>query len=274
MASEIENALYTVATPIGNLDDITLRAKEVLSGVDFIACEDTRRTSVLCEKFNINSRLISYHKFSEKERLELFLGYLREGKSVAVVSDAGTPLISDPGEVLVEAVQKEGFRVIPIVGACAVLALLQSVERCGESFKFVGFLPRVKAQIEEIFIENRFENLVFYESPNRVISTLSALLNARGEVKISFGRELTKKFEEIKTLNLSSALEKFNSNAPKGEFVFLIHADKKTVDDETEMAKKASILKELKLSDKDITNVLVALFDFPKNKIKEILFKL
>ena len=175
MASQIETALYTVATPIGNLADITLRALDVLKNVDVIACEDTRITSRLCEKYDIKTRLISYHKFSENKRTELFLGYLKEGKSVALVSDAGTPLVSDPGEILVKSVVEAGFRVIPICGASAVITLLQSVQRMGENFKFVGFLPRVKGQIEEIFLKNKAENLVFYQSPNRMEETLKIL---------------------------------------------------------------------------------------------------
>ena len=108
MAGEIETALYTVATPIGNLGDITFRALEVLKSVDVIACEDTRITSRLCEKYEIKTRLVSYHKFSENKRTELFLGYLKEGKSVALVSDAGTPLVSDPGEILVQRPGRSG----------------------------------------------------------------------------------------------------------------------------------------------------------------------
>ena len=121
----LENALYVVATPIGNLDDITYRAVDVLKNVDIIAAEDTRTTSVLLEKYNISTKLISYHKFSEKSRLELFLTYLSEGKSIALVSDAGTPLISDPGNILVKEVINNNHKVIPIVGASAVSALLK-----------------------------------------------------------------------------------------------------------------------------------------------------
>ena len=122
-----------------NLDDITFRALEVIRGVDVIACEDTRITSRLCEKYDIKTRLVSYHKFSENKRAGLFLDYLREGKSVAIVSDAGTPLISDPGEILVKSVSEAGFKVIPVCGACAVITLLQSVQREGESFSLQVF---------------------------------------------------------------------------------------------------------------------------------------
>ena len=150
MGGIIENALYSVATPIGNLDDISKRAVEILSNVDVIACEDTRNSSVLMEKYGIKTRLISYHKYSENSRCELFLNYLKEGKSIALITDAGTPLISDPGEILVEEVLKNGFKVIPVVGASAPIALLSAIPRTDEDFKFIGFLPKNKNQIIEI----------------------------------------------------------------------------------------------------------------------------
>ncbi len=271
MGAEVENALYTVATPIGNLGDITLRALEVLKGVDVIACEDTRITSRLCEKYSISTRLISYHKFSENSKIELFLNYLKEGKSIALVSDAGTPLISDPGESLVKNVLKEGFKVIPIVGASAINALLSSVYREQENFKFVGFLARTQSKIEKAFLDNRFENLVFYESPNRILETLKHLQNVRPDSKIAFGRELTKKFEEIKILNTIDAIEHFEANSPRGEFVVMIYADN-MVNDSSDLIEKVKILKEQNLSDKDVTKVLTALFDYNKNEIKKLLF--
>ena len=140
MANSIENALYVVATPIGNLEDITLRALEVLKNVDIVAAEDTRTTSILFNHYNISTKLISYHKYSENSRIELFLDHLKDGKSIALVSDAGTPLISDPGNILVKNVIENGFKVIPIVGASAVIGLLSSVYRKGEDFKFIGFI--------------------------------------------------------------------------------------------------------------------------------------
>ena len=270
MASQIETALYTVATPIGNLADITFRALEVLKSVDIIACEDTRITSRLCEKYEIKTRLISYHKFSENKRVELFLGYLNEGKSIALVSDAGTPLISDPGEILVKNVVEAGFRVIPICGASAVITLLQSVQRAGESFKFIGFMPRTAGQIEEIFLKNKTENLVFYESPNRIEETLKILAQLRPQAILSYGRELTKKFEEIKTAPVTDILENLTQ---KGEFVCMVCAQQHE-DIENQIIEKASTLRSLRLCDKDIISVLCSFFDFPKNKVKEILYKL
>ena len=265
MANNIENALYVVATPIGNLDDITLRALDVLKNVDVIAAEDTRNTSVLLEKYSISTKLISYHKYSENSRLELFLGYLNEGKSIALVSDAGTPLISDPGAVLVEAVKKAGYKVIPIVGACAILALLSSIPRIDEDFKFIGFLPRVKNQIKEIISKNKNENLVFYESPNRLIETLEIIKEDYPNKKIAIGRELTKKFEEIKVLSVIDMIEYYKNNILKGELALMLYKDDRQ--DEIDVSDKIKKLKKLNLKDKEISSILAILYDLNKNQI-------
>lgn len=265
MANSIENALYVVATPIGNLDDITLRALDVLKSVDVIAAEDTRNTSVLLEKYNISTRLISYHKYSENARSELFLNYLQEGKSIALVSDAGTPLISDPGEILVETVINNGFKVIPIVGASAVIALLSSIPRNGEDFKFIGFLPKIKNKIVEIVLKNRYENLVFYESPNRLLETLEIIENEFHSKKVAIGRELTKKFEEIKIGKISEIIEYYKNNTLKGEIAIMLYKDE--IQQEFDLDDKIKKLKALNLKDKEISSILATLYDVNKNQI-------
>lgn len=265
MANSIENALYVVATPIGNLEDITLRAIDVLKNVDVIAAEDTRNTSVLLEKYLISTKLISYHKYSENSRVELFLNYLNEGKSIALVSDAGTPLISDPGNILVKEVIEQGFKVIPIVGASAVIGLLSSIYRNGEDFKFVGFLPRVKSQIKELIAKNNDENLVFYESPNRLIETLEAIKEEYPKKTVSIGRELTKKFEEIKTDDIENIIEYYKNNILKGEIVVLLH--KTELQDEINIEEKIKKLKALKYKDKEISSILSELYNLNKNSI-------
>lgn len=264
--------LYIVATPIGNLSDITLRAIETLKAVDVIAAEDTRTTTALLEKYSIQTRLISYHKYSENKRTELFLNYLKEGKSVALVTDAGTPLISDPGNILVEAVLKEGFRVVPVVGASAVIALLSAVNREDEDFKFIGFIPREKGKIEKMVLENKSENLVFYESPQRILDTLDIINNIAPDKVISVGRELTKKFEEIKKGTISEIIEYFKKNTIKGEFVCLLH--KCASKEEIELDIKIKKLKELDYKDKQIAEILSALYGVNKNTIKEKLLSI
>lgn len=265
MGCNVENALYSVATPIGNLDDMSKRAIDILSNVDIIACEDTRNSSVLLEKYNIKTRLISYHKYSENSRCELFLGYLKEGKSIALISDAGTPLISDPGSILVEEVLNNGFKVIPVVGASAPIALLSAIPRESEDFKFIGFLPKNKSQIIEIVAQNKYENLIFYESPNRIIDTLKTIQNEFPNKKIALGRELTKKFEEIKIGTINEIIKYYETNILKGEIVAMIYKENKTEDiDLSEQIKK---LKTLNLKDKEIASILSSLYSANKNSI-------
>lgn len=263
--------LFIVSTPIGNLSDITFRAVEVLKNVDTIACEDTRNTKILCEKYEISTPLVSYHKFSESKKSEFFINKLKAGCDVALVSDAGTPLISDPGVKLVEVARMQGVDVVPVVGASAILALLSSIPRQSEDFKFIGFLPRTKGQIENLLKANERENLVFYESPNRLAETLSVISKCQSARKIAIGRELTKKFEEIKVDTAENLLKYYNAHVLKGEIACMAYALDENTDEESEISEKIDMLNELKLSDRDTVGVLNTLFSFPKNKIKEIL---
>lgn len=265
MANSLETALYCVATPIGNLEDITLRALDVLKNVDIIAAEDTRTTQVLLNKYSITTKLVSYHKFSESSRVDLFLNYLKEGKSIALVSDAGTPLISDPGNVLVEAVLKEDFRVIPISGASAVTTLLSAVSRQDEDFKFIGFIDRTKNKIKETIIKNNHENLIFYESPLRLIDTLEVIFEIYPNKKVTIARELTKKFEEIITDNIKNIIEYYKNNTLKGEIAVLLH--KSIEEDEVDIDEKIRKLKALKLKDKEISLILSELYNVNKNLV-------
>lgn len=263
--------LFIVSTPIGNLSDITFRAVETLKNVDIIACEDTRNTKILCEKYDILTPLISYHKFSESQKTTVLMDRLKAGESAALVSDAGTPLISDPGVKLVEESRLAGVDVVPVVGASAILALLASIPRGDESFKFIGFLPRIAKQIENLLKSNRMENLIFYESPNRLLETLSIISNMQNERKMAIGRELTKKFEEIKVDTVENLLEYYKTNVLKGEIACMLYALEENNEDETFILEKIELLKGLKLSDRDIVGVINSLYNLPRNKIKEIL---
>lgn len=267
--SLVENALYVVSTPIGNLNDLTFRALEVLKNVDIVACEDTRNSGVLFDKYSISTKLVSYHKFNEQEKKDYFLNLLKEGKSIALISDAGTPLISDPGNILVDLIKKEGFRVIPVPGCCAIITLLSSISRKGEDFKFIGFIERSEKQIIEIISKNNSENLIFYESPNRLITTLKIIATKFPNKQISIGRELTKKFEEIISDNIKNVIEYFENNVLKGELVVLLH--KTEMNEEINIEEKIKILKSLKLknalSDKDISLILSNLYDVNKNDV-------
>ncbi len=261
--------LYIVATPIGNLKDITLRAIEVLKSVDLIAAEDTRTSGILLEKYEIKTPLESYHKFNETIKSEDLIEKLIQGQNIALITDAGTPLISDPGNKIVELAIKNGIKTVPVGGISAPITFLSSVSREGEDFKFIGFLPRVKARIEEIIFNNANENLIFYESKERIEKVFEIILNIFPNAKISIGRELTKKFEEIKTDNIKNIIEHFKINPPRGEFVCMIHKNNVSYN-ELLLKKKINLLKEKNFSQKDISIILEITDNVKKNKVKEL----
>ena len=191
----IKGTLYICPTPIGNLEDITLRVLRVLKEVDFIACEDTRVTQKLLNRYEINTKLISYHKFSEKEKSNYIVQLLNEGKSIALVSDAGTPLISDPGIELL----KHDINVIPLPGPSSVITALSATPRNGTDFVFIGFLPKTKKAKEDFLRKYSDIDIVAFESPNRLVKSLQEILEVLGNRKVTIARELTKIYEEIKT---------------------------------------------------------------------------
>lgn len=220
--------LYLVPTPIGNLKDITLRALEVLKESDIIAAEDTRQTLKLLNHFEIKKPLISYHKFNEQSKGNEIIELLLEGKNIALVSDAGTPGISDPGSVIVGKCINENidFEVLP--GATAITTALVYSGLDTTKFLFRGFLPRENKDRRVITDEllNSQETLIFYEAPHRLLDTLSYLMEVFGDRKIAVCRELTKLYEEIFRGNLSDAIQNFVNNKPRGEFVLVLEGKK------------------------------------------------
>ena len=220
--------LYLVPTPIGNLKDITLRALETLKEADFIAAEDTRQTLKLLNHFEIKKPLISYHKFNEQSKSDKIIDLLMEGKNVALVSDAGTPGISDPGSIIVErCIEKMiDFEVLP--GATAITTALVYSGLDTTKFLFRGFLPRENKErkvITDQLMQSQ-ETLIFYESPHRLIDTLTFLLDTFGDRRIAVCRELTKIYEEIYRDTLKQALLYFTQNKPRGEFVLVLEGKK------------------------------------------------
>ncbi len=216
-------SLYVVSTPIGNLDDITLRAIHILSGVDIVAAEDTRKTKFLLDHLSISKPLRSYYSYNESRRIPELIAELKQQKSIAVVTDAGTPGISDPVYLLVRTSIENGIPVIPIPGASAVLAALVAGGLPMDRFVFEGFLPVKKGRktrFEELKDETR--TIVIYESPFRVERTLEDVFKYFGDRRVVIARELTKKFEEIKRGSVSEILAQIKSTTPKGEFVILI----------------------------------------------------
>lgn len=229
------STLYVVATPIGNLEDMTLRAIRALKEVDLILCEDTRQTRKLLSSYDIKTSVESYHAQSTRGKAEKILSLLEEGKDLALVSDAGTPTISDPGSLLIEQIYDRfgapphgGVRVVPVPGANAALAALSVSGIPSPSFLFLGFLPHKKGRetlFREIVASKR--TVVLYESPHRIEKTLNTLmqhLKSSPARKISIGRELTKKFEEIVTGSAEEVAAYFvkNPDHVKGEFVVII----------------------------------------------------
>ena len=221
--------LYVVATPIGNLGDITLRAIETLKTVDAIAAEDTRHTSGLLSHFGISKKLIAVHEHNEHQSAEKLLLQLQAGENIALVTDAGTPGISDPGAVVVDAVRNAGVKVVPIPGASAVITALSASGIVQNGFLFHGFLPASGAARRKALeaLNSQTVTLVFYEAPHRIIESIVDMANVLGPTRhITIARELTKTFETIHRCALGEAqawLEK-DANQQRGEFVLLIEA--------------------------------------------------
>ncbi|MBU1298093.1 MAG: 16S rRNA (cytidine(1402)-2'-O)-methyltransferase [Bacteroidetes bacterium] len=219
--------LYLVATPIGNLEDITYRAVKILTGVDLIAAEDTRKTKILLDHYNIQKEMVSYFAFNEAKRTPELIQKLKQGLSIAIVSDAGTPGISDPAYRLVRAAIDEGINIISIPGASAFISALIVSGLSTDSFVFEGFLPHKKGRktkLEQLAKETR--TIILYESPHRLLRTLSELLTFMGDRRIVVAREITKKFEEIYRGKISNALNNFSQKSIKGEFVLIIGTQK------------------------------------------------
>ncbi|OGT43532.1 MAG: 16S rRNA (cytidine(1402)-2'-O)-methyltransferase [Gammaproteobacteria bacterium RIFCSPHIGHO2_12_FULL_40_19] len=219
--------LYIVATPIGHLSDITLRAITVLKSVDLIAAEDTRHSQRLLSEYDIQTRCISLHEHNEDERIEKIIALLQSGKSVALISDAGTPLISDPGFRLVRAVRNANLTVVPIPGACAAIAALVVSGLPTDRFVFEGFLPAKTGTLEFYLkkIKSEERTIIFYESVHRIVKTLASMEKIIGKDRIAtIARELTKSFETIKqdTLENLSAWIVHNPIQQKGEFVIVL----------------------------------------------------
>lgn len=220
----MEGKLYLVPTPIGNLKDITLRALEVLEGADLILAEDTRESVKLLSHFNIKKPLMSYHKFNEKSKCDEIIRRLKEGEMIALVSDAGTPGISDPGFIIAKRCIEENmpFEVLPGATAITVSLLFSGFDN--SEFTFIGFLPRENKDRKKVInrIKDRTETFIFYEAPHRIIETLDFLRESLGDRNIAACRELTKVHEEIIRGSISKVLERFAQKPPKGEFVIVM----------------------------------------------------
>lgn len=217
--------LYLCATPIGNLEDITLRVLRILKEVDLIAAEDTRQTVKLLNHFEIKTPLVSYHEHNKYQKTPVLIRELLEGKDIALVTDAGTPAISDPGEELALAAYEAGIPVTSLPGASAVITALTLSGLPTRSFAFEGFLPQDKKECDRVLkhLKTSTYTTVFYEAPHRLVKTLEKIAGViEGSRKITVCRELTKKHETVMQCTLAEALSYFRENEPRGEFVFVL----------------------------------------------------
>lgn len=220
--------LYVVATPIGNLQDMTERGIETLKNVDLIAAEDTRNTLKLLNHFDIHTPQVSNHKFNEYQTVDSLVAKLLEGKSIAIVSDAGTPCVNDPGYVLVKAASEAGITVVGVSGACAAVTAVSASGLCSDTFRFMGFFPREHKETDELFelIRNSKEDLyIFYESPKRIKETISLIKEELPTAKLSLCNDLTKAHERIYRGSPEEVLSELmgNPNAEKGEYCLTMY---------------------------------------------------
>lgn len=218
--------LYLIATPIGNMEDITYRAINVLNKVSVIFSEDTRVTNQLLSYYNIKNKLISSHQYNEKENIDKLLKYLNDGQDVGLVTDRGTPIISDPGYYLAQAAINNNYNVVSIPGATAFVSALITSNIEAQPFTFIGFLnsKQSKRRKELEDLKNHKYTLIFYESPHRLIDTLNDMLKIMGNRKIAISREITKKFEEIYRGTISDVINELE--VVKGEFVIVLEGNK------------------------------------------------
>ncbi|MCK9185827.1 16S rRNA (cytidine(1402)-2'-O)-methyltransferase [Candidatus Gracilibacteria bacterium] len=215
--------LYIVSTPIGNLEDITLRAIRTLKEVDMIAAEDTRHSRILLDKYEISKPITSYHSYTDDRKLEQIISILKEGKSVAVISDAGTPGISDPAYTLIKRAIEEGIQICPIPGASSLLSALVMSGMKMNQFLYLGFLPLKKGRqtlLKSLAQEER--TMVIFEAPHRLERTLKDLKEYLGDRQIAVCREITKIFEETRRGKISEMMTHFEKTKPRGEFVLVI----------------------------------------------------
>lgn len=228
--------LYLCATPIGNLDDMTFRVLETLKSVDLIAAEDTRNSIKLLNHFDIHTEMTSYHEYNKYDKAKWLIEKMMEGTNVALITDAGTPAISDPGEVLVAECHKAGIKVTSLPGPAACITALTLSGLSTRRFCFEGFLPSLedKKQRKRILenLKNESRTIIMYEAPHHLKGTLDDIYEALGDRKISICRELTKKFEEVTPTTIAEAISFYNDNDPRGEYVLVIEG--KSLDEQDE----------------------------------------
>ena len=244
--------LYLVPTPIGNLGDFTFRAVEVLNQVEVIFSEDTRITINLLNHYDIKKKLIAFHKFNEEQKVGVVLSYLENGKNVAIVSDRGTPVLSDPGEICTKKVIEKGYNVVSLPGATAAIPAITASGLDSSKFIFNGFLnsKSSKRKKELEFLKNNKMTIIFYEAPHRIMEMLADLKEVFGDRKISISREISKKFEEIYRAKISEVMNMLTE--VKGEFVIVVEGNKDVISfDDITIKEHVNMYMEDGLTEKD-----------------------
>ncbi len=270
--------LYLVATPIGNLEDITFRAINILKQVDLIAAEDTRHTLKLLNYYEISKPLISYHRHNEEVKVDILINKLLEGQDIAIVTDAGTPGISDPGEEVVKQAIKQNIEIIPIPGACALINALISSGLNTKEFAFYGFLPLNKKNRKNILerIKNEDKTIILYEAPHKLIKTLEDILESVGNVNCVIAKELTKIHEKFERNNIYNLIEKLNKEEKiKGEYIILLDMNFNQREEKEEILNKSikeqyEFYKSQGMEKKDIIKQIAKNKNVPKNEIYKL----
>ena len=282
--NKTEGILYICGTPIGNLEDITLRALNILKKVKLIAAEDTRHTKKLLNHYRINTKATSYYEYNKFKKAPYLVEILKNGQDIALVSDAGMPGISDPGYVLIDLALRNNIKIIPVPGVSALITALIVSGLPTDKFVFEGFLPRKIKERKRYFksIENEERTIIFYETPHRLKRALKDMLEIWGDRKIVIARELTKKYEEIIRGNLSKVLNEINTKEIKGEITLVVQGgirkkENNTIDflkSECIMEEYLKKLKKQGYSSKDIIKITKEKLNIPKNLIYKKLLKI
>lgn len=273
--------LYVIPTPIGHLGDISPRALEILNSVDVIICEDTRHSAILLNHYKISKPLVSYHKFNEVERSEKLIGEMKKGKTMALISDAGTPGISDPGAFLVSLCHQNGIKVIPLPGPCAMTTALSASGFTLDRFQFIGFFPRKEQELKQVLLDAIGYNgvTIGYESPKRLLDTLDLLTSLAPQIMVCAAKELTKVYEEIVIRSASEQLDYWKAKCPlKGEFVVLISSSSTNQENPwhafSPLEHVAFLERQYDLSRKEAIKLAAELRGVPKRDVyQQIIFK-
>ena len=268
--------LYIVATPIGNLEDITLRALRMLKEVDLIAAEDTRRTKILLNHYGIATAVTSYHEHNEKAKARALIARLKQGVSIALVSDAGTPTLSDPGYRLLQGAVQEGIPVVPLPGPSALTAVLSASALATDRFVFEGFLPPKKRERRERLqsLQEETRTLVFFEVPHRLKESLADLLEILGDREVTMGREVTKVHEEFLRGRLSEVNAEAHRRELRGELTFVVKGldrTRETAPSEAVLIAEIQSLRKKGMRVKEIAELLGEKFSYPKREIYQLI---